>query len=548
MKRLIPIVLCLLVIGILALPTMAEGTTQFTITPSKAQVTQGEEITFTITVSGTNEYTSVGLRLVYESAVYEYVQGSATCSHDIANVAVDEGNGVFSISGDLNKPTFVPNGKMATFKLKVKSNADLTKDATVSAQISKANTNTGTAGDANVNSANVNVSCNHVYDNNCDTTCNSCNAERVAPHTPDAGTVTDEPDCATGKAGTKTYKCTVCQETVKTEPVPAEHKFSENWQNDGTNHWHKCEKCGAKGGETGHTAGEWFSDGTNHWHVCTACQALMDKAAHTPGAAATEYAGQKCTACQKELKPPLGHTCNFSDKWKTDDKGHWHECSGCEDIDSYGAHVFDNACDTDCNTCGYTRNPEHIYAERWSQDANGHWHECELCGEGLELEPHQPGPEATLASPQICVVCGYEIAPSLGHTHKYEGQWQKDAEGHWKICSCGMESDKTAHNWDQGVVTRKPTETVVGRRTYTCTDCGEQKSESIDTVPGTDLPGQNSQVEKPGFPWWIIIVIVAIPVVAVCVYIVVGVAKGKKQTGKYSQQPNQEPDEALDTE
>ncbi len=537
MKKWTIATVCLVLACLMALPAMAEGTTQFTVTADKTEVTAGDVVTFTVSASGSNACTSYMLDLKYDTAKFELVGGSVlatgTTMADFDNVSFVIGYGSAT----------VPTGTVAQFQLKVKTGA---ATGGTSVTVDPAVKNESAAVTSSATGANVTIGCNHVYDDNCDKTCNSCNAERVAPHTPDAGVITDEPDCATGKAGTKTYTCTACQQVVKTESVAAQHDFDENWISDGAKHWHKCKTCGAKGAEAAHTAGEWFSDGTNHWHVCTACQAVMDKGAHTPGAAATEYAGQKCTTCQKELKPALGHTCTFSNKWTTDGTGHWHECTGCEDISEYGTHVFDNACDTDCNTCGYTRNPEHIYAERWSQNAEGHWHECELCGEGLEIEAHQKGPEATLGSPQICVVCGYEIAPSLGHTHKYEGQWQKDAEGHWKTCSCGMDSEKAAHNWDKGVVTREPTNSVVGRRTYTCLDCGEQKSESIDTVPGTNL--LDNTTDKPGFPWWLIIVLVAIPVVAVCVYIVLGVAKSKKQTGKYSQQTTEEPDEASDTE
>lgn len=46
------------------------------------------------------------------------------------------------------------------------------------------------------------------------------------------------------------------------------------------------------------------------------------------------------------------------------------------------------------------------------------------------------------------------------------------------------------HTWDAGVVTQKPTATEPGVKTYTCTICNEQKTESIpatgvpDTCPG----------------------------------------------------------------
>jgi len=55
-------------------------------------------------------------------------------------------------------------------------------------------------------------------------------------HTSDEGTVTLEPTC--DKEGTKTYKCTECGEVIKTEPIPATgHSYGED---------DKCTECGAE--------------------------------------------------------------------------------------------------------------------------------------------------------------------------------------------------------------------------------------------------------------------------------------------------------------
>ena len=41
------------------------------------------------------------------------------------------------------------------------------------------------------------------------------------------------------------------------------------------------------------------------------------------------------------------------------------------------------------------------------------------------------------------------------------------------------------HTWNSGVVTREPTTTAIGIKTYTCTICGKTKSESIPKLPET---------------------------------------------------------------
>ena len=54
-------------------------------------------------------------------------------------------------------------------------------------------------------------------------------------------------------------------------------------------------------------------------------------------------------------------------------------------------------------------------------------------------------------------------------------------------CACGESYvdtyvDALGHSWDSGTVTKEPTETETGIRTFTCTRCGETKTESIPVV------------------------------------------------------------------
>lgn len=55
-------------------------------------------------------------------------------------------------------------------------------------------------------------------------------------------------------------------------------------------------------------------------------------------------------------------------------------------------------------------------------------------------------------------------------------------------CSCGDSYTETiaakGHSWDSGVVTKQPTATEDGIRTYTCTTCGETRTESIPATGG----------------------------------------------------------------
>ena len=77
-----------------------------------------------------------------------------------------------------------------------------------------------------------------------------------------------------------------------------------------------------------------------------------------------------------------------------------------------------------------------------------------------ELEPAQNGGDPT-------------------HTHSY-GNWLDDGNGstHSRSCSCG-EEETEAHVFDSGAIVKEPTDTAAGTRTYTCTNCGAAKTETI---------------------------------------------------------------------
>ena len=69
-------------------------------------------------------------------------------------------------------------------------------------------------------------------------------------------------------------------------------------------------------------------------------------------------------------------------------------------------------------------------------------------------------------------------------------------------CSCGDSYvdtyvDALGHAWDNGKVTKEPTETETGVKTFTCTRCGETKTETIPaggcpSAGFTDVPGEDN--------------------------------------------------------
>ena len=67
------------------------------------------------------------------------------------------------------------------------------------------------------------------------------------------------------------------------------------------------------------------------------------------------------------------------------------------------------------------------------------------------------------------------------HEHTYSSVWSSDGKYHWHVATCGHDvvSGKTEHIWDGGVVTKAPTCTEKGEKTYTCTVCDKTKKEGI---------------------------------------------------------------------
>lgn len=168
------------------------------------------------------------------------------------------------------------------------------------------------------------------------------------------------------------------------------------------------------------------------------------------------------------------------------------------------SHTYTNSCDTSCNTCGYTRTITHSYKTEWSQDGSKHWHECTVCGAKKDESAHKPGAAATETTPQTCTVCGYVIKAALGHTHKYDTEWSKDGTAHWHECDCGAKKDSASHQWNDGKVTKEPTTSAQGERTFTCTVCSATRVEKIDklaavtTEPVTTEPAPETTPDVGG--------------------------------------------------
>ena len=308
-------------------------------------------------------------------------------------------------------------------------------------------------------------------------------------------------NCATcDKAGTVTFEYGSFKTHSYIEKVEDAYLKSATTCTSKAVYYKSCSDCGVKGTETFEVGDApshnyqtaWSSDATSHWHECSKCGDKLDTASHTAGTAATESTAQTCTVCGYVITPALGHTHNYNTTWSNNATEHWHDCVGCSSTKENAPHDYTNACDTDCNTCGYIRTITHSYKNEWSSNAEKHWYECSVCGDKSSEASHIPGAEATETTDQVCTICNYVIQVSLGHTHNYENI-KKDDANHWKECACGEKNDITEHTWDNGEVTKEATVDEEGTKIYTCTYCSHTKTESIAKLPSqTDTPNNPS--------------------------------------------------------
>ncbi len=268
----------------------------------------------------------------------------------------------------------------------------------------------------------------------------NCTDSVTADHVWDDGVVTDDPTCC--DKGTKTYTCVDCGATKPedidptgehtygawvdngdgthtktctgstcTDSVTADHVWDEGVVTDDPTCCDKgvktftCE-CGAYYTEdidpTGeHTYGSWVDNGDGtHTHTCTGtgCTASETKE-HVwgEGEVTTEPTccdkGVRTYTCgcgafyTEDIDPTGEHTYGAWEDLSDDE--HVRYCTGTNCTESETeAHVWANACDDTCDTCGHTRTITHDYATEWSTSSSQHWHECKVCGDKADVAVH----------------------------------------------------------------------------------------------------------------------------------------------------------------
>ena len=346
--------------------------------------------------------------------------------------------------------------------------------------------------------------------------CAGCDVQlNYATHTEDSGTVTIMP---TEEAeGERTYRCTVCGVTTRTEKIAKlehVHVPSEDWTTDETGHWNGCAGCDEKLNFSTHNEDE----GT----------VIFEPDEETEGL--KEY---KCIDCgyttRTETLAPTRHIHNQGSVLTSDSTGHWYECSGCSEKLSFSTHNEDGGEVTTeptetsegvrtyaCTECGFVTRTEkiakleHVHdpASEWSFDGTGHWYFCSDCDDKLNFSTHTEDAGTVTVEPTEtsegertykCTVCGYvtrtETIPVLipDHTHSFGSTWQYNGSYHWNECSCGERENEEAHVSDGGI-------TENGETVYRCTVCGYIMSTSSAGGNDGNTDTDTDNVIRPGIP------------------------------------------------
>ena len=317
-------------------------------------------------------------------------------------------------------------------------------------------------------------------------------------HDWNSGVVTTEP--TTTSNGVKTFTCQSCGKT-KTEDVPKleeEHTHVYNQQNtnemyissaatcaEKAKYFYSC-TCGLQGTETfeyGEAAGHqyssaWSYNDTHHWHAAT-CEHSSEKKDNgehdwNEGVVTTEP-----TTTSKGVKT---FTCAICNKTKTED---------IPELEEVHSHVYNHQ-----NT-----DDDYLNSKATCTAKATYFYSCSCGLEGTETFEHgslaahtfttyTPNGNATCtkdgtktATCDVCHTATDEVADvgsAKGHT--YSTEWTSDDTHHWHASNCGHTSetsDKETHHWGAGVVTKQPTETTEGEKTYTCDVCQKTKVDSI---------------------------------------------------------------------
>ncbi len=190
-------------------------------------------------------------------------------------------------------------------------------------------------------------------------------------------------------------------------------------------------------------------------------------------------------------------------------KGH-KDCSGCnKHFDKDGVEITDLTIAIDADA--------HDFSKEWSKNETHHWNVCTRNGcNGVSDNEEHTFNDGEITTPATfeadgvktltCTVCGQTKTEKIDKlTHNYSEEWSKDTDKHWHACTDEgyetLKKDEAAHTFGEGVVTTPATFDSEGVKTFTCTVCGQTKTEKIDklesvTISFSGIERNSIRIEK----------------------------------------------------
>ena len=264
MKKIISLLAALCLIVSFAVPASAAGFA-VSLSPSKNNVSAGDTVTFTVSLSGAGRGTS-GYIEVAASSNFELISGKfLTANTQMADFDKNTSDGTVMYNGESD-----PNGAFCEFVLKAKTASKTAQNVSVTVDIRNGSALLGSV----KASKDIKIICaSHTFGNytnvNASThkrVCSVCGYEETKNHTWDGGTVTKQASCK--ESGTKHFTCTACG-AAKDETIAKTN--SHSWggykvtQNPGCTtpgtQTRTCSVCGKSETQpinaTGHSMGAW---------------------------------------------------------------------------------------------------------------------------------------------------------------------------------------------------------------------------------------------------------------------------------------------------
>lgn len=332
-------------------------------------------------------------------------------------------------------------------------------------------------------------------------------------HTWDEGKITKEATCS--ETGVKTYTCSRCGGT-KTEEIPkTKHDYEEHVVKAPTCtekgiSYYVCKNCGL-------TTSRRQTPATGHIH--TEVRNQKDATYKENGYTGDTY----CKDCGKKLEtgtviPKLVEKEHDYGEWVLD------QAPTCK---KYGARhrICKNCGDREVDVLDKVDHTWELVSTTPATCTIGEiqHYKCSVCGETKDVTLSNPLGEHSWDNGKVtkkatctedgektytCTVCNTtktEVIPATGHQHKEVRNAKKatctedgyTGDTYCKDCGEKLEAGsvikKLGHTWDNGVITKEATCKEEGSKTYTCSICGDTKTEAI---PKKDHTWDEGKVTK----------------------------------------------------